>query len=337
MNNGWKGDLMRTWKVACGAALVAVGLMAAPAHADEWNKLTYLTFSAPVTMPGVTLPAGTYRFELMDPDTSRRVIRVSDKDGSKQFGIFLSISDRKLEPSDDPVVMFREMPAGLPQAVRAWFYPGETYGYEFVYPHDQAEKIAKATHQSVLAMNEPASSTTENERVTSMRGADVGRIDENGKPVSSDAELKESSSQRPAQTATATGAATTASSTSAPSPTTSESTTASASPRPAPAPSPSTAPSSAPAAPSSTAPTAASTTASSAASSTASNPTTAQSNTARSSTADDRAAARAVGTSGASRAPRLPRTASPIPLLALLSTLSIAGAAGVRIARKSIA
>jgi hypothetical protein len=173
---------MRTWKIACRAAVLAVGLSTA-AHADEWNKLTYLTFSGPVNMPGITLPAGTYRFELMDPDTSRRVIRVSDKDGTKNYGIFLSIPDQKIEPSNNPVVMFREMPAGTPQAIQAWFYPGETTGYEFVYPHDQALKIAAATHQPVLSMGESKASTTEADRVASMRGAEVGRIDENDKSV----------------------------------------------------------------------------------------------------------------------------------------------------------
>src|SRR5207245_2922314 len=77
MDASRKGDLMRTWRIACTAAVLALGLATA-AHADEWNKLTYLTFSGPVNMPGITLPAGTYRFELMDPDSSRRVIRVSD-------------------------------------------------------------------------------------------------------------------------------------------------------------------------------------------------------------------------------------------------------------------
>src|SRR5262249_32715156 len=113
---------MRTWRIACGAAVLALSLSPA-AHADEWNKLTYLTFSGPVSMPGITLPAGTYRFELMDPSTGRRVIRVSDRDGSKNYGIFLSIADQRLERSDDPVVMFGEMPSGPPQAIRAWFYP----------------------------------------------------------------------------------------------------------------------------------------------------------------------------------------------------------------------
>jgi hypothetical protein len=77
--------------------------------------------------------------------------------------------------------MFKESAAGSPPAVQAWFYPGETYGYEFAYPHDQALKIAKATHQPIL------SATKEGE---------VSRIDENDKPVSSDATLKESSEPR---------------------------------------------------------------------------------------------------------------------------------------------
>jgi hypothetical protein len=197
---------MHRWSVACGAALVALSL-AGTARADEWNKLTYLTFSGPVQMPGVSLPAGTYRFELADPDSSRRVVRVSDKDGSKSYGIFLSIPDQKLEPASDPVVMFKETPSGAPAAVQAWFYPGETFGYEFVYPHDQAMKIAKATHGSVLAMKDTPRSSTDADRRSAMTTAEVTRIDENGKPVSTDEALKDSSSRRPSNTTTASNGA----------------------------------------------------------------------------------------------------------------------------------
>jgi LPXTG-motif cell wall-anchored protein len=93
--------------------------------------------------------------------------------------------------------MFNEAAAGAPPAVKVWFYPGESYGYEFAYPHDQAMKIAKATHQPVLSYDDhSAASTTDEGRVASMRGAEVARIDENGKPVSSDEALKESSGAR---------------------------------------------------------------------------------------------------------------------------------------------
>ena len=327
---------MRTWRIACGAAVLALG-MATAAHADEWNKLTYLTFSGPVSMPGITLPAGTYRFELMDPDSSRRVIRVSEKDGSKQYGIFLSISDQKLEPSDDPVVMFRETPSGQPQAVRAWFYPGETYGYEFVYPHDQAMKIAKATHQPVLSMKDNASSTTDEDRIAAMRGAEVGRIDENGQPVSTDAELKESSSQRAAFTTASnqsTSTTTAGSTTTAPG---AQPTTAAAQPNTASgqnaavsasgAAQPTTAPKS------TTAPRVSTASPSTAAPSTAGSNATARQST----TGSNHPENRAVGTSGTAGRRSLPRTASSLPLLTLLTFLSLGGTLGVRVARKSIA
>src|SRR4051812_37037048 len=217
-----KGEHMRTWKIALGAAVLAAGL-APSAHADEVTKLTPLTFSGPVDVPGITLPAGTYRFELADPTTSRRVIRVSDKDGSKSYGMFISLPNQRMTPTDKPVVMFKESAAGAPPAVQVWFYPGESYGYEFAYPHDQALKIAKATHQSVLAYNDDSkSSSSDSDRMASMTKSEVSRIDENDRPVSNDEALKESSERRtpvattaPASTAPAPAAVGTSGSSSA--------------------------------------------------------------------------------------------------------------------------
>jgi hypothetical protein len=187
---------MSTWKIACIAAVAAVGL-APTARADEFTKLTLLTFSGPVEVPGITLPAGTYRFSLADPETGRRVVKIADKDGTKTYGMFISMPNQRMTPSNKPVVMFKESAAGAPPAVQVWFYPGETYGYEFAYPHDQALKIARATHQPVLAYTDhSAASATEQDRIASMKTAEVARIDENDKPVSTDEALKESTTAR---------------------------------------------------------------------------------------------------------------------------------------------
>jgi hypothetical protein len=215
---------MSKWKIACGAALLAVGL-ASSARADEFTKLTLLTFSGPVDVPGITLPAGTYRFQLADPTTGRRVVKVSDKDGTKTYGMFISMPNQRMTPSKTPVVMFKETAAGAPPAVQVWFYPGETYGYEFAYPHDQALKIAKATHQPVLSYSDrTTASSTDEERMTSMKSAEVARIDENDRPISSDEALKESSERRPTvatpSAATATTTAPTRATTTAPTATT---------------------------------------------------------------------------------------------------------------------
>ena len=50
------------------AALFA-GPSAPSAQASDFDKLTYVTVSGPVEIPGVALPAGTYIFKLADPDT----------------------------------------------------------------------------------------------------------------------------------------------------------------------------------------------------------------------------------------------------------------------------
>jgi hypothetical protein len=170
---------MRVLKALCCATAIVVAL-APGARADEWNKKTYLTFSGPVQIPGATLPAGTYLFQLAAPDSARHVIMVSSKDGSKVFGMFMTIPNDRLDTPDENVVMFGESPAGTPQAVQAWWYPGDRTGEEFIYPKNQAVQIAKANHKPVLATEARLNTeSTESERSAAMKGS-VGRVDENG-------------------------------------------------------------------------------------------------------------------------------------------------------------
>ncbi len=161
---------MRVLKTLC-CALALSALLTPVARADEHDKLTYFTFSGPVRLPGVTLPAGTYMFKLADSPSNRHIVQVFNKDGSKIYATILAIPDQRLDPTDKPVVMFRETPAGTPAAVRAWFYPGNTIGDEFVYPRRQAMQIARETHQPVLSM--PDASATD------VKGAQVTRVTAN--------------------------------------------------------------------------------------------------------------------------------------------------------------
>ena len=165
--------------LCCAAALTAV--IAPGARADEWNKKTILTFSGPVQIPGVTLPAGSYVFKLADIPGNRHVVQVFDKDERKIYTTMLAIPNERLDPSDKPVVLFSERASGSPQAVKVWFYPGERIGNEFVYPKSQAIRIAKETHQPVLAMNDDASATsTASEVPSAMKTAELGHFDEQG-------------------------------------------------------------------------------------------------------------------------------------------------------------
>jgi hypothetical protein len=186
----------------CAVALIAC--LAPGARADEYTKQTFLTFSGPVQLPGITLPAGTYQFKLADPEFGRRVLQVWDKDGSKLLTTLLTIPDQRMKPTDKPVVMFGERPTGEPQAIRAWFYPNETYGQEFVYPKNQAVNIAKAMHTDVLAYEGDAKDEA------AFKNAKIGRVDENGNMSNSDKNDVTASNSAPASTTTQSASTTTA-------------------------------------------------------------------------------------------------------------------------------
>jgi hypothetical protein len=156
------------------AMAAATFSLPAPARADEANKLTNFTFSKPVQLPGVTLQPGRYRFELADPQESRRVIKVSNEDGTKQIAMLLTIQNQLRDPAKDPLVLFGETPASQPDAIKAWVYPGERIGYEFIYPHDEAVSLAKRYHTKVLSKS----------------GDKVERVDEAGATSSSDNESR---------------------------------------------------------------------------------------------------------------------------------------------------
>ncbi|HUK41091.1 MAG TPA: hypothetical protein VLX11_08605, partial [Candidatus Acidoferrales bacterium] len=56
-----------------------------------------------------------------------------------------------LTPTDETVINFKELSSGAPAAVRAWFYPGEQYGREFVYPKKRAVELASQQNVPVPA------------------------------------------------------------------------------------------------------------------------------------------------------------------------------------------
>jgi hypothetical protein len=132
-----------------GVAAVALvaAMMPAPASGVTYDKLAYMTFNAPVQVPGVTLGAGTYRFHLTNPETSRNVLQVLSGDGSVVYAMFHTIPDSRAAVTEDPSVTFRETPAGVPPAVRSLFYGGEHRGYEFVYPEGGPNMIPEVFSQ----------------------------------------------------------------------------------------------------------------------------------------------------------------------------------------------
>jgi hypothetical protein len=169
------------------ATLVVV--FGSPTKADEGNKLTIFTFSQPVELPGnKVLPAGTYAFKLMDSASDRNVVQIFNKDMTMLYATILTIPDYRPQPHDKTIVKFSETSRGGPEAIKEWFYPGDQYGQEFVYPKSRATEIAKASNQSVPAMpselsgniTQPASDSHA-ASVTAMKGAQLKSENANGK------------------------------------------------------------------------------------------------------------------------------------------------------------
>ncbi|MGC2449065.1 MAG: hypothetical protein WA477_15560 [Candidatus Sulfotelmatobacter sp.] len=135
--------------------LTVVCLLVVPtAMADDWNRKTVITFSGPVEVPGVgqhNLPAGTYVFKILDSQSDRHIVQIFNQDETQVLTTILAIPNYRLKTTDKTVITFRERPAGEPEALRAWFYPGHEWGEEFVYAKARAIELAKETNTPVLA------------------------------------------------------------------------------------------------------------------------------------------------------------------------------------------
>jgi hypothetical protein len=127
---------MNIRRMAAVALSVAVlgAVSASSARADEWNKLTYLTFSQDVAIPGKVLPAGTYTFRLVDSMSERHIVQIFNQTGTQLIATLLTVADQRLSPADDTVIMFGEAAGNAPPPITRWFYAGDTVGEEFIYP-----------------------------------------------------------------------------------------------------------------------------------------------------------------------------------------------------------
>ncbi|MBV8552580.1 MAG: hypothetical protein JOY54_14880 [Acidobacteriaceae bacterium] len=129
-------------------AVIGVGLLATSfvpkAHADGWNKMTVVTVQQPIIAGNKVLDPGTYVWKLMDSPSDRHIVQIYDKDQRHLETTILAIPNYRLQPADHVQFAFWETPAGVPKAVRAWFYPGDNFGQEFPYPKKLVDQLASA-------------------------------------------------------------------------------------------------------------------------------------------------------------------------------------------------
>src|SRR5262245_6174479 len=164
---------MNRFKVVATIFCLSLAALAfsASVNADAWNKKTVVTFSQPVEIPGgKVLPAGAYVFKLMDSASNRHIVQIFNEDQNHIYATVLAIPNYRLQVTDETVITFVERPAGEPQAIKAWFYPGDNFGQEFVYPKSRTVELAKQTTTPVpAAPSEPATVTRSEEHTSELQ------------------------------------------------------------------------------------------------------------------------------------------------------------------------
>jgi pyruvate/2-oxoglutarate dehydrogenase complex dihydrolipoamide acyltransferase (E2) component len=127
-------------------AVVGVGLIGTSfvpkAHADAWDKKTVVTVNEPIIAGNKVLEPGTYVWKLLDSQSDRHVVQIYDRDQRHLEETIMAIPNYRLQPSGKSQFSFWETPAGVPKAVRAWFYPGDNFGQEFAYPKKLVAQLA---------------------------------------------------------------------------------------------------------------------------------------------------------------------------------------------------
>ena len=128
---------MATYKgkalVICGAAILWL-FAAMSGNASSFDKRTILKFSGAVALPGTTLEAGEYVFDLANASTGRNVVRVMNKNRTKLYLLALTLPvSRPANADARAMVTLGEGRRGAPPPITAWYPEGDSIGHRFIY------------------------------------------------------------------------------------------------------------------------------------------------------------------------------------------------------------
>ena len=115
-----------------GLTFLGATFLVPKAQADEEDMKTIMTVNEPIQVPGKVLPAGTYVFKLLDSNDPS-LVAIFNEDGSHLITAVQGIPSIRTETPDKAILQLEERPSGQPEALKAWFYPGDNFGVEFVY------------------------------------------------------------------------------------------------------------------------------------------------------------------------------------------------------------
>ena len=123
--------------VALSVAVLA--LLAIRADAAPMERAIRLSFSQPVEIPGMVLPAGSYVFEDLQLGG---LTRIWDANGLHVLTTVVTVPTERREPEEKNNVILKEN-GQAPERVDAWFAPWESIGSEFVYMKESHKDVPK--------------------------------------------------------------------------------------------------------------------------------------------------------------------------------------------------
>jgi len=163
--------------------------------ADERDKKTVITTKETLMVPGKVLPPGTYVMKLSDSSSNRHIVQIFNEKQDQLQTMFIAFPNTKVRQTSGTTLTFWETPAGSPRAVRAWFWPGDTWGQEFAYPKEMAETLARANNNAKVPSYDAGSDATLTE--TQLAELKVNDIPEADSASTQAADTSVSSANRP--------------------------------------------------------------------------------------------------------------------------------------------
>jgi hypothetical protein len=122
------------WTAFAASFLVASLSAYVQAGSSRVEKTVYVTFSGSVRLPGTSLPAGTYIFEIANPLTSGDIVRVVSRD--RRTSYFMGFTTPVPKPPrlrENAMVSFGESVRGTAPPIMTWWPVGESTGRQFKY------------------------------------------------------------------------------------------------------------------------------------------------------------------------------------------------------------
>ena len=141
-------------------SLLAFLILLPSARAAENDQATKLTFNRQVQIPGRVLPAGTYWFVLDDNLGSRNIVEIFNSDRSELYARVFTNNVETLAAANETMITFAERERMEPVTILSWFYPGQSFGHQFVYSRGEEQKLAQAKQRTEMVKVQSKRGTT---------------------------------------------------------------------------------------------------------------------------------------------------------------------------------